>query len=175
VHVLNHVDVFFDLHEPRQLRGWRGRLSCLGAPASSCAAWPATASTIGLRQLNRGGAQVRAGWGLRVGGRAAGQRNRAEGNEMASHASPTTCQELSVSWRIDFARSRTPLRSVRFLLERRAEEEWLIQVRGIFDDTGHHDPLIAVRLVVAVEVLGENGALAVGNAVLPKVAGFHVG
>src|SRR5690349_21613968 len=84
-----------------------------------------------------------------------------------------TWRSLDWTWsfagRIDFTRRRAKFRSVGFLLEGRAEKEGLIEVCRIFDDARHHDPLIAVRLVVSIEVLGEHGLFAVGHAVLAKV------
>src|SRR5439155_11361347 len=64
--------------------------------------------------------------------------------------------------------------AVRFFPEVRARNERLLEVLWVVDDGRHREPLIAVRFVVAVEVLGDHRALAVRDAVLPQVSGFQV-
>src|SRR5438874_1015146 len=81
---------------------------------------------------------------------------------------------LLIPRRIDFTGRRMPLRAVALFLERGAQQKRLIQIFRVFDHARHGDPLIDIRFVVAIEVLGEFGVLAVRNAVLSKVAGLHV-
>src|SRR5216684_3352557 len=67
------------------------------------------------------------------------------------------------------AGSRSPLGAVRLLLEVRARDERLLEVFGIVDDGGDGEPLIAVRLGMAIVVFGQRGALAVRHAVLSEI------
>src|SRR6267378_462791 len=69
---------------------------------------------------------------------------------------------------------RTPLAPVAFLLEMRARDERLLEVLRILDDSGHREPLIAVRLVVAIEVFEDHRVFAIGNAVLAKISRLQV-
>src|SRR5712691_4958378 len=69
---------------------------------------------------------------------------------------------------------RTPLGAIRFFLEVRARDERLLQVLGIVDDGGHREPLVAVRLGVAIVVFGQDRALTVGHAILPEISSLQV-
>src|SRR5438093_3345704 len=72
------------------------------------------------------------------------------------------------------AGSRTPLGAIRLFLEMRARDERLQEVLGIVDDGRYGEPLIAVRLGVAIVVFGQRGALTVGHAVLSQISGLEV-
>src|SRR5580658_8323913 len=72
------------------------------------------------------------------------------------------------------ARRRPPLGAVALLLEPAAGNERLSEILRIVHNRGHGEPLVAVGLGVAVEVLGQDGVLAVRDAVLAKIAGLHV-
>src|SRR5436190_7628091 len=71
------------------------------------------------------------------------------------------------------AGSRTPLGAIRLFLEMRARDERLQEVLGIVDDGRYGEPLIAVRLGVAIVVFGQRGALTVGHAVLSQISGLE--
>src|SRR2546427_4948352 len=69
---------------------------------------------------------------------------------------------------------RTPLGAIRLFLEVRARDERLLEVLGIVDDGGHREPLIGVRLGVAIVVFGQDRALTVGHAILPEISSLQV-
>src|SRR5947207_4991476 len=72
------------------------------------------------------------------------------------------------------AGSRTPFGAIRLLLEVRAGDERLLEVLGIVDDRGDGEPQVAVRLVVAVVIFGQPGALTVGHSVLSQTSSLEV-
>src|SRR6187455_1977600 len=65
-------------------------------------------------------------------------------------------------------RTRAPLGAVRLLLEVTAGHEVLVQVPRVGDDGRDDEPLVVVRRLEAIEVLGEGRILAVGHAVLAQ-------
>src|SRR5579884_4319660 len=72
------------------------------------------------------------------------------------------------------ARRGMPLRAVRLFFEMVAGDEGLLQVHRIFHNDGIDQIRVAVGLHGAIDVLGDLGVGAVGDAVLAEVAGFHV-
>src|SRR6185503_17231784 len=71
-------------------------------------------------------------------------------------------------WGNHFARRRVPLRRVGFFPEMRRQNVRLREVLRIVQYSRQRDPLPA-EVVVAIEVLGENGILTVGNTISPDV------
>src|SRR5688500_970196 len=65
---------------------------------------------------------------------------------------------------------RIPLAPVGFLLEYRRGQPDVGQIPGIFDLRRDREPLLTIRPLVEIPVLGQHGVLAVGNAVLAQVS-----
>src|SRR5688572_2267666 len=80
-----------------------------------------------------------------------------------------TTSPLCGAWR------RIPFRTVRLLLEMHRDNPWLLQVGWIFDDEEEKDSLLARLFRDEVPVFGHRGLGAVGDAVLPEVAGTQAG
>src|SRR3954452_14960241 len=76
--------------------------------------------------------------------------------------------------RCDVTSGRVPLRAVRLFLEMGGGHIRPGQVLRILNNARDREPLIPGRLVVAVEILGEDHVLAVRNAVLPEVPGARM-
>src|SRR4029453_6143303 len=76
---------------------------------------------------------------------------------------------------IHLAAGRPHLRAVRLTPEVGAGDERRRQVLRIPDAGGHHEPPGATVTRMPIEILRDDGALAVGYAVLPEVAGPHSG
>src|SRR6185436_19082419 len=67
------------------------------------------------------------------------------------------------------ARRRIPLAGVGFLLEHRRGQSHVAQILRIFDLRRDREPLLTIRSLIEIPVLGQDGVLAVGDAVLAQV------
>src|SRR5262245_26609759 len=65
---------------------------------------------------------------------------------------------------------RVPSGAVRFLLEERRRESRVAQILRIVELRRDREPLLTIRALVEIPVLGHDSVLAVGNAVLPQVS-----
>src|SRR5262245_10473446 len=68
------------------------------------------------------------------------------------------------------ARRRIPLAAVGFFLEDRRRQSHGTQILWILDLRRDREPLLTIRPLVEIPVLGHHGVLAVGDAVLPQVS-----
>src|SRR5262245_58132971 len=66
-------------------------------------------------------------------------------------------------------------RRISYLLEMQAARETGRQVLGVLNDRRDDEPLVAVVLSRAVEVLGHHGVLAVRHSILLQIASAHAG
>src|SRR5579883_2352230 len=71
-------------------------------------------------------------------------------------------------------RGRFPAIVARLLLEMRGDDERLAQILGVGSDDRDHQHQIAIGLAEFVIIFGELRFVAVGNAILAKIAGLQV-